>query len=162
MNKFMIDEGKDAMTTMRRWFLTVGGVSALLVATATSAGARDLTAAEKANAKVVQDFSAAWATGDVDKITAHLADDVVVRFLQTQEPVKGRATVAERLKGGLKNSKIVFEVLETNAAGPLVTNVRNDYVTGADGKKNVFHVAGVFYVRGGKIVEWIDAVIENK
>ena len=134
----------------------------MVVALATPALARELTAAEKANAKVVQDFSAAWATGDVDEVTSYLSDDCVVRFLQTQEPVKGRATVAERLKGGLKNSKIQFEVLETTAAGPVVMNVRNDYVTGADGKKDVFHVAGVFYLRGGKIVEWIDAVIDNK
>ena len=148
------------MTTMRRWMLIGTSFCALTLVLAQPTDARDLTAAEKANIKVVQDFSTAWATGDVDKITSFLSDDCVVRFLQTQEPVKGRTVVAERLKGGLKNSKIVFEVLETNAAGPLVTNVRYDYVTGADGKKNRFYVAGVFYVRNGKIVEWIDAVIE--
>jgi limonene-1,2-epoxide hydrolase len=138
------------------------GLIAIALATAGIAQARELTATEKANVKVVQDFSAAWATGDVNKVTAFLSDDCVVRFLQTQEPIKGRSTVAEQLKKGLGNSKIVFEVLETNAAGPLVTNVRNDYITSADGKKQTFHVAGVFYVRNGKIVEWIDAVIEGK
>jgi limonene-1,2-epoxide hydrolase len=150
------------MTTMRRWLVIAGGVWAIASSTAAPAFARDLTAAEKANVKVVQDFSASWASGDVNKITSYLADDCVVRFLQTQEPVKGRTVVADRLKGGLKNSKIVFEVLETNAAGPVVMNVRNDYITAADGKKQSFKVAGVFYVRGGKIVEWIDAVIEEK
>jgi limonene-1,2-epoxide hydrolase len=138
------------------------GLIAVALATSGLAEARELTATEKANVKVVQDFSAAWATGDVEKVTSYLSDDCVVRFLQTAEPIKGRTTVANQLKGGFKNSKIVFEVLETNAAGPLVTNVRNDYITSADGKKQTFHVAGVFYVRNGKIVEWIDAVIDGK
>jgi limonene-1,2-epoxide hydrolase len=56
---------------------------------------------------------------------------------------------------------VKFEILDVFAAGPLVTNLRNDYVTGKDGKQTRFRVAGVFYVRGGKIVEWIDAVVEN-
>lgn len=124
--------------------------------------ARDLTAAEKANLKVVNDFSAAWATGNADKVTSFLSDDCVVRFLQTQEPVKGRAVVNERLKKGMGNSTIVFEVHESFAAGPLVTNLRTDYITGKDGKKQAFRVAGVFYLKDGKIVEWIDAVIENR
>ena len=94
-------------------------------------------------------------------MTASLADDCVVRFSQNQEPIKGRATVNERLKTGLQNSKIEFDVLETFAAGPLVVNLRDDYVTGKDGKRNRFRVAGVFYIRDGKIIEWIDAVVQN-
>lgn len=150
------------MTTSRRTFLTVGGLSAVTaVGLAAPSEARELTTAEKANAKIVQDFAAAWATGDAEKITSYLSDDCVVRFLQTQEPVKGRKAVADRLKTGLGNSKVQFEILETFAAGPVVMNLRNDYVTAADGKKTTFRVAGVFYARGGKIVEWIDAVVEN-
>lgn len=151
------------MAQTRRRFLAAGGIGIGTLAAlgaAKPAFARDLTAAEKANVKVVNDFSAAWATGDATKVTSFLSDDCVVRFLQTQEPIKGRATVEERLKG-MASSKIEFEVLETFAWGPLVANVRNDYITGKDGKRNKFAVAGVFYVRKGKIVEWIDAVADN-
>lgn len=150
------------MLTTRRAFLAAGGAGAVATLTpARPASARDLTAPEKANVTVVTDFCAAWATGDVAKITSHLSDDCVVRFLQTQEPVKGRATVAERLGKGLASSHIEFVVYETFAAGDLVTNLRDDHITDKQGKKQTFRVAGVFYVRNGKIVEWIDSVVNR-
>jgi limonene-1,2-epoxide hydrolase len=150
------------MSTTRRTFLRAGGLGAAAAAGwATPAAARDLTAAEKANLRVVNDFCAAWATGDATRVTSYLADDCVVRFLQNQEPVKGRATVLERLKTGLQNSKIEFEVHETFTVGSLVANDRTDYVTGQDGKRNTFRVGGVFYVRDGKIIEWIDSVVNG-
>ena len=150
------------MATTRRKFVLAGGLgAAATLGFARPAAARDLTATEKANVKVVNDFSAAWATGDVAKVTSFLADDCVVRFLQTQEPVKGRATVAERLKTGMQASKIEFEVHETFAIGDLVANYRTDYITGKDGKRQAFRVGGVFYVKGGKISEWIDSVVNG-
>jgi limonene-1,2-epoxide hydrolase len=142
--------------------MVVGGAgAAAALSWAKPVAARDLTAAEQTNVKVVNDFSAAWATGDATKVTAFLADDCVVRFLQNQEPIKGRATVTERLKAGMQNSKIEFEVHETFAIGSLVANYRTDYITGKDGKRNAFRVGGVFYVRDGKIIEWIDSVVNG-
>ena len=150
------------MSKTRRKFLVVGGVgAAAAVGWAKPAAARDLTGAEKANVQVVSDFSAAWATGDAIKVASYLADDCVVRFLQNQEPIKGRAAVTERLKTGMQNSKIEFEVHETFAIGSLVANYRTDYITGKDGKRNAFRVGGVFYVRDGKIIEWIDSVVNG-
>ena len=149
------------MSTTRRKFLLAGGLGAAAVGWANPAAARDLTPTEQANLKVVNEFSAAWATGDATRVTSYLADDCVVRFLQNQEPVKGRATVYERLKAGMQNSKIEFEVHETFTVGALVANYRTDYVTGKDGKRNAFRVGGVFYVRDGKIVEWIDSVVNG-
>jgi limonene-1,2-epoxide hydrolase len=67
--------------------------------------------------------------------------------------------VTERLKAGMQNSKIEFEVHETFAIGSLVANYRTDYITGKDGKRTAFRVGGVFYVRDGKISEWIDSVV---
>jgi hypothetical protein len=113
------------MSTTRRKFVLAGGLgAAATLGWARPAAARDLTATEKANVKVVNDFSAAWATGDAAKVASYLTDDCVVRFLQTQEPVKGRATVTERLKAGMQNSKIEFEVHESFAIGSLVANYR--------------------------------------
>jgi limonene-1,2-epoxide hydrolase len=150
------------MSTTRRKFLAAGGLgAAAAVGWATPAAARDLSPTEKTNLKVVNDFAAAWATGDAAKVTSYLAENCVVRFLQDQEPVKGRTTVFERLKTGLQNSKIEFEVHETFTVGALVANYRTDYVTGKDGKRNAFRVGGVFYVRDGKIIEWIDSVVNG-
>ena len=147
------------MSTTRRKFLVAGGLGAAAAAGwPTAAAARDLSATEKANLKVVNDFAAAWATGDAAKVTSYLADDCVVRFLQTQEPVKGRATVTERLKAGFQNSKIDFEVHETFAIGSLVANYRTDTIVGKNGKQ-AFRVGGVFYLKDGKISEWIDSVV---
>jgi limonene-1,2-epoxide hydrolase len=58
----------------------------------------------------------------------------------------------------MQNSKIEFEVHETFAIGALVANYRTDTITGKDGKQ-VFRVGGVFYLRDGKISEWIDSVV---
>ena len=150
------------MRKTRRTFLAVGGVgAAAALGWAKPAAARDLTGAEKANVQVVNDFSAAWATGDPIKVASYLADDCVVRFLQNQEPIKGRAAVTDRLKACMQNSKIEFEVHETFAIGSLVANYRTDYITGKDGKRNAFRVGGVFYVRDGKIIEWIDSVVNG-
>ena len=41
----------------------------------------------------------------------------------------------------------------------MVANLRVDYLTNADGERNAFRVAGVFYVKDGKIAEWIDAIV---
>ena len=149
------------MSTTRRTFVLAGGLGAAVLGWAKPAAARDLTATENANVTVVNEFSAAWATGDPAKVTSYLADDCVVRFLQTQEPVKGRATVTERLKTGMQASKIEFEVHETFAIGSLVANYRTDYITGKDGKRTAFRVGGVFYLRDGKISEWIDSVVNG-
>ena len=150
------------MSKTRRTFLVAGGVgTAAALGWSKPAAARDLTGAEKANVQVVNDFSAAWATGDPIKVASYLADDCVVRFLQNQEPIKGRVAVTERLKAGMQNSKIEFEVHETFAIGSLVANYRTDYITGKDGKRNAFRVGGVFYVRDGKIIEWIDSVVNG-
>ena len=150
------------MSNTRRTFLVAGGVgAAAALCWAQPAAARDLTAAETANVKVVNDFCAAWATGDPLKVTSFLADDCVVRFLQNQEPIKGRVAVTERLKTGMQNSKIEFAVHETFAIGSLVANYRTDYITGKDGRRNAFRVGGVFYVRDGKISEWIDSVVNG-
>jgi limonene-1,2-epoxide hydrolase len=142
--------------------LAVAAVVAMVCAAPGIASARDLTASEKTNVQVVKDFSDAWATGDADKVTSFLSEDCVVRFLQNREPVKGRTAVNAQLKKGMGNSTIRFEILETFAAGPLVSNLRIDHITSKDGKTNPVRVAGVFYLRDGKIIEWVDAVVESK
>ena len=149
------------MESTRREFLAVGGAAPFAFGLAQQSGSRELTADERTNVKVVNDFSAAWATHDPAKIASYLADDAVFRFTQDQpEATGGRMTLQERLKGTFENMrKIEFDVRETFAVGPLVANLRVDYITNADGERNGVRVAGVFYLKDGKIVEWIDAVV---
>lgn len=72
------------METTRREFLAAGGAAPLGLALAQQSGSRELTADERANVKVVNDFSAAWATHDPATIASYLADDAVFRFTLTQ------------------------------------------------------------------------------
>ncbi len=148
------------MTTTRREFLAAGGAAPFALALGAQSGSRELTMDEKANVKVVNDFSDAWATHDPAKVTSYLADDVVFRFSQDGDAATGRTTMREQLEASFGTMrKIEFEVLETFAAGPMVANLRVDYLTNADGERNAFRVAGVFYVKDGKITEWIDAIV---
>ncbi len=148
------------MATTRREFLAAGGAAPFALALGAQSGSRELTMDEKANVKVVNDFSAAWATHDPAKITSYLTDDVVFRFSQDGDAATGRTTMREQLEASFGTMrKIEFEVLETFAAGPMVANLRVDYLTNADGERNAFRVAGVFYVKDGKIAEWIDAIV---
>lgn len=148
------------MTTTRREFLAAGGAAPFALALGAQSGSRELTMDEKANVEVVNDFSDAWATHDPVKITSYLADDVVFRFSQDGDAATGRTTMREQLEASFGTMrKIEFEVLETFAAGPMVANLRVDYLTNADGERNAFRVAGVFYVKDGKIAEWIDAIV---
>lgn len=149
------------MATTRREFLAAGGAAPLALALGAQSGSRELTMDEKANVKVVNDFSAAWATGDPAAIAAHLTEDAVFRFSQDGDTVTGgREALQTQLATVFENmTNIEFEVLETFAAGPLVANLRIDYITNTDGERNGFRVAGVFYVKDGKIIEWIDALV---
>ena len=76
------------------------------------------------------------------------------------DPLKFRDSkrYADRLKAGFQNSKIAFEVHETFAIGSLVANYRTDTIVGKNGKQ-AFRVGGVFYLKDGKISEWIDSVV---
>lgn len=84
----------------RRTFITGGalGAAALLV-TPSRSDARDRTAAEKANVKIVNDFCDSWVSHDPEKIASFMADDCSTRLSETQPPAKGRAALIEQLKG---------------------------------------------------------------
>jgi limonene-1,2-epoxide hydrolase len=122
-------------------------------------GSRGRSIEEQANVRVVNEFCAAWETRDPQKIFGYLADDIRFRFTPDSPIAIGRTTLAAALEGFFKTSlKIRFEVLDTFAAGPLVANVRVDYVTNTDGKQVDTRVVGAFYLKDGKIVEWLEAL----
>lgn len=146
----------------RRTFISAGalGAAALLVNPSRS-DARDRTAAEQANLKVIDGFSASWLSHDPEKIASFMTDDCITRLSETQPPSKGRAALIEQLKGMFQRiEKVEFEVLETFVIGPTVLNDRIDYIT-RGGTRTAVPVAGFFLVKNGKIAEWTDYVLRN-
>lgn len=146
----------------RRTFLSAGALgTAALLATPSRSDARDRTAAEKANVKVVDDFCAAWVSHDPEKIASFMADDCSTRLSETQPPAKGRAALIEQLKGLFQRlEKVEIEVVESFVIGPTVLNDRIDYIT-RGGMRTSVPVAGFFLVKNGKIAEWTDYALRN-
>jgi limonene-1,2-epoxide hydrolase len=120
------------------------------------ATAAEWTAGEKANARVVTDFCAAWPAHHLDQVMSFFADNAAYRVSETQEPNKGKPAVRERIQSFL-NRVEKFEVLDTLAKGPMVFNERIDHFTG--GPLRSWHGVGVFFLKDGKIVEWYDYTI---
>ena len=128
--------------------VTVSGVS--------SAAAAELTAAERANVQLVNDFCAAWSGHDLVKVMSFFADAGVYRMTETMEPAQGRDAVTARVKTIIDRVDR-FEVLDTFARGPMVINERVDRFSG--GPLKTWHGVGVFFIKDGKIAEWFDYTI---
>ena len=140
----------------RRKALSVAGLGAAAAGCSLPLRAAEMTAAEKANVQVVNDFCAAWPGHDLARIMSFFADNCAYRVTETQEPNKGREAVAARIKSFL-DRVVRFEVLDTWAKGPMVFNERIDSFSG--GPLKSWHGTGVFFLKDGKIVEWYDYTI---
>ena len=55
---------------------------------------------------------------------------------------------------------VEFAVVETLAKGPVVLNERHDTLVSPQRTRR-YHVIGMFFLAGGKIVEWTDYVISQ-
>src|SRR5262245_15862387 len=142
--------------TNRRGFLAAGAGIAGLAAFARPANAAEMTADEKANVKIVNDFCAAWPSHDLAKVMAFFPDNGAYRMTETMEPAKGRDAVTARVKS-IIDRVVKFDVLDTWARGPMVINERIDSFAG--GPLKAWHGVGVFLLKDGKIVEWYDYTI---
>jgi limonene-1,2-epoxide hydrolase len=142
--------------TRRSTLATAGLGLAAIAGLQGRADAAEQTADEKANIRVVNDFCAAWPSHNIDRIMSFFAEDCAYRMSETQQPNKGRQAVVDRIKSFL-DSVQGFEVIETFAKGPMVFNERHDHFQG--GPLKMWHGVGVFFLKGGKIVEWYDYTI---
>ena len=140
----------------RRGFLATGAGLTAIAAFARPAVAAEMTADERANVKIVNDFCAAWPSHDLAKVMAFFPDNGAYRMTETMEPAKGRDAVTARVKSIIDRVE-KFEVLDTWARGPMVINERIDRFSG--GPLKAWHGVGVFFVKDGKIVEWYDYTI---
>ena len=145
------------VSATRRTMLAAGGVGLAALASPRSARAAEMTAAEKANVQVVNDFCAAWPGHKLERIMSFFADTCAYRVTETMEPNKGKQAVTDRIRGFLNNVE-KFEVLDTFARGPMVINERRDLFLNG-GPLKMWHGVGVFFLKDGKIVEWYDYTI---
>jgi limonene-1,2-epoxide hydrolase len=117
---------------------------------------------EKTNIQLVKDFCKAWGDDPPDAeemANKYLADDCVVRFGDTIEPVTGHDAAIELFQTFLSNGeRYDLKVLETFARGPVVVNSRIDSTIKGTHTTHPTSVVGVFIVRNGKIKEWSDYV----
>jgi len=173
------------MLVTRRNLVAAGGLGAFAIAVAGTAGAAapaDAPASgaapvapnlnapsaasagtiQKANIQLVKDFCKAWGDDppDAEDMTnKYLADDCVVRFGDTIEPVTGHDAAIALFQTFLSNGeRYDLKILETFSRGPVVVNSRIDSTIKGKRVTNPTRVVGVFLVRDGKIKEWSDYV----
>ena len=144
----------------RRSFLTAAGLGAVTpLAFAAKASAAEWTAAEKANVQLVADFCASWSARDLQRVYPYFGGTGVYRMSETTPPVTGHAGLAERLGSWMQSSdRIVFEILDTFAKGPMVINHRIDRFESKT-RPLTWEGVGVFFIQDGKIQEWSDYTI---
>jgi limonene-1,2-epoxide hydrolase len=131
-----------------------------LLALAPIGAARAETADEAAKIDLVSRFCLAWNTKDVEKLIPYLADAIEYQVFEGRPTINGieqfRAQMG-KFMAGMKT--IDWEIKRSAAIGDLVINERIDHFIQPEGSNrpdNHFHIAGVFIVRGGKIVYWKD------
>ena len=145
--------------TISRRSAFAAGAAALLLAGFAGEAKAEMSAAEKANIKVVDDFLAIWAKPDTDvaKALTFFTDDCVVRMSEHKPALTGKTALGQGFADLLKTGRYGIKSLSTFARGPVVANDRVDWKIEDGGKRGAeFPIAGVFVVRNGKIAEWSD------
>ena len=139
------------------------GAGALgLLAAGLSAGkanAQNWSAAERANVQLVTEFMHSVKPKDNSGVAKYLAPDCVYRLTETSPPNTTHEAILRTLAPYVDNAeKIEFEILATQALGPIVINHRIDRFTSSV-RPLTFEGVGVFFIKGGKIKEWTDFTI---
>lgn len=149
---------KLAHTLSRR---TVVASAGLLMASTMGASAEiaEMTATEKSNVRLVNDFLKGWAVPEAtsSKLAEVVSDDATIQPQQEKPAVTGKTAVIRAFDGYLANGRRWdIKVLETFAKGPVVVNFRLDasHYPGQTGHGTP--VVGVFILQNGKIKGWSD------
>jgi limonene-1,2-epoxide hydrolase len=145
----------------RREALSAASLAAFGLGTANvlEAQPRQLTAEESTNMKAVDELVAAFNARDPKRIVNCLAEDArfaagpIGKFPALQNPVK----TFESFITTTKSMKMTVRPGTQQAHGPMITHVRVDQVVMQNGSTNGSGLwFGVFGLRGGKIVDFID------
>lgn len=148
----------------RRSAVAVMGMAAaaLIAAPAAAIGRTPpLTAEEKANIKTVDSFIAAWNAKDGAKVMSFFADDA--RFAVGdigKTPAYQKPDFAGLIQGA-SSIKMTITPGTTWARGPVVTHERVDEIILGPNRKIAGKYIAVFTLRGGKIVDFTDYIVEN-
>ena len=148
----------------RRSAVAVMGMAAaaLIAAPAAAIGRTPpLTAEEKANIKTVDSFVAAWNAKDGAKVMSFFADDA--RFAVGdigKTPAYQKPDFAGLIQGA-SSIKMTITPGTTWARGPVVTHERVDEIILGPNRKIAGKYIAVFTLRGGKIVDFTDYIVEN-
>ena len=122
-------------------------------------GAAQPSTEEAANTRAVNDFCATFVVPfDWEKMAPYLSNDCKYRASQNIPMVEGSAAIVALLESFAGNATSAeFEILDTWARGPVVTNDRVDRFVLPNRTLSI-PVVGVFYLVDGKIAEWTDFV----
>lgn len=153
----------------RRTAFQASGAALAMIALAGKAHAHagekgpELTAAEKANLKVVDDYLKSFEDPKADTaalIRQYMAASATVRFSQDLPIITGVDKIIEAMKGfTAKGERYEIKTVRSLVKGPIVVNDRLDSTFYPDGKKTgPDPVVGIFLVKDGKIQEWFDYV----
>ena len=90
----------------RRGFLAAGAGLAAAAGVVGRVEAAEMTAAERANVRLVNDFCAAWPSHDLASVMSFFADAGAYRMTETMEPAKGRDAVTLRVKSRSEERRV--------------------------------------------------------
>ncbi|MBM3513022.1 MAG: hypothetical protein FJX59_04835 [Alphaproteobacteria bacterium] len=143
----------DETALSRRAMAGLAALTPLLVS-------KPVSADEQANIAFVTKFCDDWSSKDVEKLIPYLAPEIEYHVFEGGPVVKGIDQFRAQMGGFMKGMReITWETKRSAAIGDLVINERIDHFIQPEGSTrpdNHFHIAGVFIVRGGKIVYWKD------
>lgn len=110
-----------------------------------------------ANTDLVDEFTAAWSTMDLDKILGFFADDAVYTNVPIDPPNEGVEAIRKTVEGFIGMAQRVEFVVhhQTENDRGVVMNERTDRFLMGD-KWAEAPVMGVFEIEGGKIKAWRD------
>jgi ketosteroid isomerase-like protein len=147
----------DQMT--RRFFIMLAGTVAGAGGIASFAEAAPITEADRKNIEAVRGMSAAWKSGDAEKIASFLSDTCTFRG-QANDPgrpaIIGATKFAEQMGQALKSQTIDMQIRDMFALDPLVvTSHYQLFESKTQGPREDLFI-GVFFMKDGKIQEWND------
>ena len=149
--------------TSRRMFLALSGAAAIGAGFSSVAEAQaKMSAVDKRNVDAVLGMSAAWKSGDANKIAAFMNDKIAFRGAADKmdsPPTVGKENFIKSTGKFLSVTKIDMHVLDAFALNPVVVTCHHQLF---DNKERGLHedlYIGCFYIEDGKIREWNDYAI---
>src|SRR5262245_29289201 len=123
------------------------------------------TATEQANIEVVNQFCKAWFLSPADAaretMLSLMTPDCIWQISESPAAV-GRAAIGERMTKCLAKTRFELNVFDTFARGDLVVNSRIDSNIHPDATDTPYPIVGIFYLKGGKIAEWYELLMQRR